>query len=145
MLFRIWYFTQNDRSEIARVKANEFDDVQEFLKADFIKKEFQNQVEQTDIGLEWMENTPEKCFEELTSEEKTQYKGDITEICNGCDGCCAGFQIEEIEQPQKEDFELKTIYGTNDFYDLTVKPYVKAKDWQPLLARAWKITPLNII
>jgi len=65
--------------------------------------------------------------------------------CETCEGCTVGLQIEEIEKPSGvtfgETFEFKTIMGTNDFYDLTTKRARKSKDFNPLLARAWKIKP----
>jgi len=150
-LYRIWSFDSNDRSEIARAIAANFETVQDYLLKEFIKPEFRNEVEITDYGLQWNSNTPKECleyadpetYEYETKEELTQaFNNDEINLCEFCEGCTAGFQIEELEKPTGlhfgETFEFKTIFGTNDFYDLTGKRHTKAKDHNPLLSKAWK-------
>lgn len=169
-LYRIWLFDSNDRREIARILAFDFETVQKFLLEEFIKPEFRKDVEEWEYGLQWDANTPEECLKyvdkscesckhRLTNENLDDYC-ELKEIidtckkykldqnynpCEFCDGCLTGFQIEEIENPDGkswgETFEFKTIMGTNDFYDLTGDKPEKAQDWNPLLARAWKIDP----
>ena len=131
-LYRIWSGDSNDRSEIARIKAKNFETVQDFLLQEFIKPEFRDQIEKTEFGLEWNTRTPEECFEDLSEEE--QSKISIDDVCMCCDGCTTYLQIEEIEKPDSKSFEFKTIWGTNEYYDLTGEKPVKAEDWHPTLA-----------
>ena len=48
-----------------------------------------------------------------------------------------GYQIEEDNTIEEE---FKTIYGTNDFFDLT-KSDPKSSDWDNDLSNAWKRDP----
>jgi len=127
-LFRIWMWDQNDRREVARFKAEEFEDVQQYLLKNFIKSEFQDDIESTECGLEWMNQDPEQCLkeidiEDLTEDEREAYNEGEYCPCETCEGCLMGYHIEEIEDPDGvswgETWEFKTIYGTNEFYDLT--------------------------
>jgi len=147
ILFRIWYFTENDRRETARIKAYDFESVQKFLLDEFIKPEFRDQVDLDEYGLSWMDNEPKECLEQMRLDEpdNKEYKDEDFNPCESCDGCTVGFQIEEVEEPDGkswgETWEFKTIYGTNDFWDLTKDKPEKSPNWNPLLAHAWKISP----
>jgi len=163
-LFRVWYDDSNDRDEIARFKADDFDEVQEYLLKNFIKEDQQEKVEETDFGLEWNQFEPDECIEQHKADkdcdacifgphhglrckdsnlecEAFEYDEDYNP-CDMCDGCSAGFEIEEVEEPTEDEFEFKTIQGTNDYYDLT-KPegQEKAPDWDKTLSGAWKKSP----
>ena len=204
-LYRIWYFTQNDRREAARVLANEDLDIEEFLLHVFIEKEFQDKedmefmsnVYMDGYGLMWNQFTPKECLENVAkcdkcaflnrtdmfnefcdknldqtkSDECTEYNLDPEyNPCEFCDGCTCGFNAEKIENPNGESFEFKTIYGTNEFYDLTTQEskcllatiqhseqtyskeqtqafweqlakLSKSEDWDTRLSKAWKESP----
>lgn len=77
-LYRIWLWDSNDRSEIARVKAPEDLDIEEFLLRIFIKPEFQTREDLDKLsniyaeveGLEWNSQKPEHCLENFDNCEK---------------------------------------------------------------------------
>lgn len=130
-LFRIWYSDSNNRSEYARAKANDIEEVIEWLQKDFFKPEALEILNidinsDTQAFIDWQEEPEED--QELTEEELDAYDGGIT----------YSLEIVEIEEPEPEDFEFKTIYGTNDYYDLTGAEPVKAPDWDKELSEAWK-------
>ena len=79
-LYRIWSFDSNDRREIARIKAFDFETVQEFLLNTFIKPEYQQNIELTDYGLEWNNNTPEECLENIDKCDKCKDLMEIKDI-----------------------------------------------------------------
>ena len=123
MLFAIYHFDYNDRDEIARFKAKTFEDVQAYLLKNFIKEGQQDKIGETDFGLEWDENYPDECRKQRAIDEDKELDEDENP-CDMCDGCTAGFEIDEIEEPEDDEFEFRTIYGTNEYYDLT-----KLKEW----------------
>lgn len=141
-LYRIWSFDYNDRREIARAIARDFETVQDYLLNEFIKPEFREDIELTDYGLEWDE-TPD--LETALQEGYVKNEEEYEEYMQYGEADIRGFQIEEIEQPSGlywgEEFHFKTIFGTNDFYDLTGKRHTKAKDTDTGLRQAWKKSP----
>ena len=131
-LYRIWYFTQNNRSEIARIKANNYLQAERFIME---SNEFLDQsiTENLDFNIdsdgefgfiEWNDNEPSGCLEYSDDPEITE-----DNICESCMGCNVGFQIEEVEDPEPSDYEFKTVKGSNEYYDLTGEKPVKASDW----------------
>ena len=124
-LYRIWFFNSNNRGEMARILSNSFEQVQDFIlnSSDFINQQYKDEIEKTDFGLEW--NICKECREN----QKNQRYEDFEEQCNFCECYLEGYQIEELEDYTKEECDFKTIFGTNDFYDLTEKEPTKAKDW----------------
>jgi len=139
-LYRIWIYNSNDRRETARIKATDFDVVQQFLLSDFIKPEHREEVELTEYGLEWLDGDPEECKQHQDLDSEDRDDPDYNP-CEYCDGCNAGFQIEEVEDPDPEDYSFLTIFGTNDYYDLTQPQPEKAEDWDEGLYEAWKRDP----
>ena len=120
-IYRIWSFESDegnsDRREIAHVKAKNVEEATEFVKKQFVIAKHRN-----DLNEDGDDNSTyiSKSFaynengEELTQKEidKLEESGDEDEI-NWQE---VGFQIEE-DDDEEEDFN--TIYGGNDFYDLT--------------------------
>lgn len=133
-LYRLWQYDSNDRSEIARVISENFKTVQEWAMEHFIKEEFRQDVECTEIGIEWSKCGDCTAHLDLTDETKE-------EICESCEDSTEGIQIEEIETIEDEDLSFKTIYGTNEFFDLTTKDHKKAENWNNTLDKAFKINP----
>ena len=142
-LFRVWSWDQNDRCEIARFKADTFDEVQAYLLEHFIKEEGRDDVEETEHGLEWSESTPEECIEQRKADEVEDADEEDYSPCDSCDGCVAGFEIEEIEEPEADEFEFKTIQGTNEYYDLTKRKVLEEslkqlKEQHDRLEKKWE-------
>lgn len=133
-LFRLWSGDSNDRQEIARTIAKEFDVVQQWALKHFIKASYRKDVELTDMGLEWT-----RCnnCEENKIEEKDMANQDNP--CENCENSTEYIQIEETED--LNDLDYKTIMGTDEFFDLTTKRYRKRKDWNKTLSNAWKTDP----
>lgn len=123
MLFNVYYFTENDRQQIARVKADDLDTAINFSTHAFFK-----------AGTEWDEEGDDHiailsavlcagC--ELKDKPIDEWDVNSEEGETYCDHCesSEGLTIELDELDECEEF--KTIYGANDFYDLTTDP-VKA-------------------
>ena len=161
-LFSIYYFSYDNRSEIARIKSFDYDTVQNFLLTQYIKPEHREEIEKTDYGLEWFENTNEDCLLYVALCDKCKHCIDsysINQACelglscgietcsrftldksyNACDYCeslcLRGFSIEEFTEPTENDYSFKTIYGTNEYFDLTQEPYTKSENWSKLIAK----------
>lgn len=139
MLYRIWYYDYNDRREVARVKSSDFDKVVQFLKNHFIEPKYLDDVHETDYGISWSDSTPQECFEIRDLDEDVT----IDDICFNCGiDCTVGFHAEELEEPDLDDFEYKTIYGTNEYYDLDdPKETEKTKVYNEFLNNAWMKSP----
>jgi len=141
-IWRIWAFDSNDRQEVARVATkgidedSEFEIVRDFVLKTFIKPEFRSKVLKSDFGLEWTEKNCETCQEIVDA-------GDSA--CDLCEVEISGFQIENVGlegESWGNEPELKTIHGTNEFYDLSdQKKPKKAADWEPRIKNAWDSSP----
>ena len=106
--------------------------MQEWAIEHFIKEEYRQDIECTEIGIEWSKCEDCTAHLDLTNETKE-------EICESCEDSTEGIQIEEIEEIDDEDLSFKTIYGTNEFFDLTTKDHKKAENWNNTLEKAFKI------
>jgi len=139
-LYRIWYSDGNDRDEYARVKATNTDQVIQWLKDTYFKPEALEQIMidytmENEAIITWYEGPPcNECTISAKDTNKCEEKCEYNETTYS-------LQIEEIEEPESNDYEYKTIYGTNDYYDLTQDKPVKAKDWNKTLAQTWKTDP----
>jgi len=78
---------------------------------------------------------------EMVSEDCEYYQIDKDyNPCESCDvGCMHGLNIEEVDYDIEREF--KTIYGTNEYWDLTGDKPIKANDWHPLLKSMWERDP----
>lgn len=137
-LYRIWESDGNDRDEYARVKANDSEQVIEWLKQTYFKPEALEQLDIQDDVIFWNDCDKEECakMNDVSTDSE-----DYEVMCESCETSQHSLSIEEIENPTPEDFESKTIYGTNEFYDLTQDKPVKAEDWNQKLAQEWKADP----
>ncbi len=123
-LFRIFAFESSefdaDRSETAHFKARNIDDVTDFIKKEFFKKdkEIQDSVEIEDIDEDQSRVSSTEAFDEngnsLTDEEASKLQEEKGDDAVGY--VDTGFDIEQDDDIE-EDFN--TIFGGNDFYDLT--------------------------
>jgi len=137
-LYRIWESDGNDRDEYARVKANDSDQVIQWLKNTYFKPEALEQLDIDDSVIFWNDCDKEECAKLNNVSIESE---DFEVMCDSCETAQRSLSIEEIENPTPEDFEYKTIYGTNEFYDLTQDTPVKAEDWNKKLAQEWKTDP----
>lgn len=128
-LYRLWHGNDNNRAEIARFKAIDAEAVADYVKKDFLAHD-------TEITNEF-------------GDEISQYlEFDLCKTCRAESGdnfddedCeyCEKAEWVQIEQDDDIEADFKTIYGTNDYYDLTnPEGEEKAPDWAPELKTAWE-------
>jgi hypothetical protein len=137
-LYRIWESDGNDRNEYAKVKANDSEQVIQWLQETYFKPEALQELDIDDGVIFWNDCDKEECAKLNNVPIESE---DFEVMCDSCETSQHSLSIEEIENPTPEDFEYKTIYGTNDFYDLTQDTPVKAEDWNKKLAETWKANP----
>ena len=134
-LYRIWWGDNNDRREIARIKSEDLDQVKEFVA----KKYLNPDTEYEELGdcdnLILSLNVCQHC-DPLEYAEEGQTEEEICEACEYSEY----IQIELDTWGYEE--ELKTIFGTNDFYDLTdPEETEKTKIYNEFLHEAWEKSP----
>ena len=137
-LFRIWECDGNDRGEYARVKAENIDQVIAWLKETYFKPEAENEIEIMDNYILWNECDKHECAKANCVSEASE---DFEVMCTDCESSQHYLEIEEIEQTEKDDYQYKTIFGTNEYYDLTQTPIKKSPDWDKELSATWKADP----
>lgn len=114
-LYRIFQYESDegnsDRQEVAHVKAKNMEDAIKFVKDYYFKKEFHNKLNVDNSG------------DTAIVDSSIAYDANGNEMKEVPDGMeddvnwtTQGFQIEEADG-EEEDF--KTIYGGNDFFDVT--------------------------
>ena len=118
MIYRIWHGTDNDRSEIARAKANSIDQVIELVKKEFLK--------------------PDTLFDEDGDDQSLYLMIDVCQDCDSlhnrdCEYCERSEYIEIEEDQYGIEPEFKLMTGSNEFYDLTGGKTEKAEDWNHTL------------
>jgi hypothetical protein len=134
-LFKVIYSDGNDRSEYIRIKAEDEETALNWLKGYFFKPEALNDVTEEDNFLTWMECDKDECAKvNDVSEEDKEF------MCEGCEQSNSYLELEEIEDTTEEE-DFKTIYGTNEFFDLTKEEPTKKPDWNKNLAETWKANP----
>lgn len=134
-LYRIWYSDGNNRDELFRAKAHDIENVVEFIKSDILKPESLENLD-VDLSNEYFAVIYlDSCIEcEFSTNNE---RNEDNEECEFCEQS----ETITIELDNEIEPELKTIYGTNDYYDLTLKTPQKAKDWNSDIAQAWQESP----
>ena len=128
-LFRIVQSDGNNRNTYAHVKAYDIQDVIDWLHQTYFKAEALNLLDttiesDTDAFISWTE-----C-------------GDCTKKeCDFCEVPICYLEITQIINPDSGDYQYKTIYGTNQYYDLTGDQPKKSQDWNKTLANAFSTNP----
>jgi hypothetical protein len=121
-LYRVWSFESDegggDRGEVMRMKACNIDDAITYVKKQMFKPEFQKDV--------IVDGDDKFAIVDVYEPAEDQTEDDFIDR-----GRTVGFQIEECDEIGPE---FKTIFGSNDFVDLTGKKPRKAKDWNETLA-----------
>jgi len=155
ILYRIYFYDNFSRKEIARVLAYSYDHVIKLIKSEFIDPQWLEKFNEFDYGLEAIVCDINEC-RELAKECDTcllhcglwKREGQCPlfteeEPCDSCmEPSYEGFSIEEYEEYDTEDLSYRTIYGTNEFYHINPQGIVyKAPDWSPMLAEAWRKSP----
>jgi hypothetical protein len=120
-LYRVWWFESDegggDRSEHMRLRACNMGDAIDYVQKTEFKPEFQK-----DVNID-----SDSKFAVLDVYEPSE---EDNEDDFEAHGRTVGFQIEEDDDI---DPEFKTIFGSNDFVDITGKKPKKAEPWNPTM------------
>jgi len=150
-LYRIWWSDSNDRNELARAKATDIDQVIEFVKAEFLKPETElYDIDYQEYGVYMMIDACKDCeFKDCRGcdpELEADINREQCRLCleykaTVCENCEHSEYIEIQEDPDTEP-ELKTIFGTNDYHDLTDPQQPEQPQvYNEFLHEAWKQSP----
>ena len=127
-LYRIWFGTSDNRSELGRATADDIDQVIDLVKKEYLKPdtEFYDIDYQGDDQVYLMINLCNDC----------EYQD--TDYCENCEQS----EYVEIIEDNETDPEFKTIFGTNEYYDLTdPQALEKSKVFNRFLFEAWNTDP----
>ena len=107
-----------DREETAHVRARNMDEAIEFIKKDFFKQRVQNDLQVDGDGEETAYITTSYAVDDKGNELS---ENEVEEIQQKEGDEAVRFVTEgfEIIQDDEEEDNYHTIYGGNDFYDLT--------------------------
>ncbi len=129
--FEIWHSDGNDRTQLARVKAFDIKDVVNFSLDEFLTPEAKKDAD-IDISYE------DTAIINLNVCSDCEFKDKNSEECNFCE--LSETLTVELDTYDKTE-HYKTIFGTDDFYDLTKPKPTKNKDWNPFLKKNWDKSP----
>jgi len=131
MIYRIFFSDGNDRDELGRVNAPDMDKAIEYALAQYFKP-----------GIEYTENGDNDCALLLIDsckhcdvKEIARINGleDSSEVCENCETS----EYIEITLDNDATPEFKTIYGVNEYADLSSD--VKPEAYNPTLVKAWNM------
>jgi hypothetical protein len=119
-LYRIYWSDGNDRQEIAHLLAKGMDSAAEFAKKKFLtahgRKKIISEDGDDEVSYVSIDSTDSAS---LSSEDKKDFDNGMFE---------GGMDTLSLELDDDETPDFKTIYGTNEFFDLMGKKPKKAKD-----------------
>lgn len=133
-LYRIWYGDSNDRQEIGRAQAYDIDAVIEYVKTQYLKPN----VEFYDIdyqGDDLVYLMIDMCKDCIVKANPGDY---VPEGCDPCEDCEISEWIQ-IELNNDIDPEFKTIFGVNEYADLTED--TRPTTYNRTLKDAWDKSP----
>ena len=134
MIYKIFFSDGNDRDELGRVNAPDIDKAVEYA----LKQYFAPDIEYTEEGEEdhlyLMLDSCKFCDKEEIAETNDIDIEDISEICENCEIS----EYIEIVEDKDADPEYKTIYGVNEYADLST-PDIRPTPYNPTLVKAWSI------
>jgi hypothetical protein len=147
-LYRIYWGDSNDRSELGRVKARDIDQAVEYA----IKQYLNNNIDREELIHDIDYQGPDHCYVmlnacldceyyNLNEKEQKEYRefNDIFED-EPCEYCEQSTAYLEIYQDNEEKEEYKTIFGVNEYADLSTED-IRPKPYNPKLKQAWDINP----
>ena len=133
MIYRIFYSDGNDRDELGRVNAPNMDRAIEYALKQYFKPE-----------LEYTENGDNECTYlmidscKFCDKKELMMLNDIEEEEELCEYCEVSEYIEIVQDSDAKP-EYKTIYGVNEYADLSSD--VKPTAYNPTLVKAWRKNP----
>lgn len=133
-LYRIWYGDSNDRQEIGRAQAYDIDDVVKYVKTQYLKPnvEFYDIDYQGDDLVYLMIDMCKDCEVKANPED---YRPEGVDPCEDCEIS----EYIEIHQDNDTDPEFKTIFGVNEYADLTED--TRPTTYNKTLKDAWDKSP----
>lgn len=148
-VYRIWHGDSNDRSELGRATAKDIDAVIEYVKTQYLKPDtqFYDIDYQGEDQAYLMINVCKGCEYEDCLQCDPELEMDINrEACRTCNKykaaiCedCEQSEYIEITQDTDAEPEYRTIYGVNEYADLTTD--TRPTPYNKQLADAWKQSP----
>ena len=127
-LYRIWFGTSNDRSELGRATADDIDQVIELVKTEYLKPDTEF------YDIDYQGNDQVYLMIDLCKDCEFQ----DSEYCMDCETS----EYVEITEDTEAEAEYKTIFGTNEYYDLTDPQNAeKSKVFNNFLFEAWNTDP----
>lgn len=132
-IYRIWFSDGNDRDELGRVTAQDMDQAVEYTLKQYFKPD-----------LEYEEDGDNEClYLQIDSCKHCDYNSDIYDPEDDPDSdgdpCefCEISEYIEIMLDNDAEPEYKTIYGVNEYADLSTD--TRPEPYNPTLVKAWSI------
>jgi len=129
MIYKIFFSDGNDRDELGRVNAPDIDKAVEYALKQYFKPDLEYTEEGDNEDLFLMIDSCKHC--ELYADLQSMKEEDI------CENCEISEYIEIVED-KDADPEYKTIYGVNEYADLST-PDIRPTPYNPTLVKAWSI------
>ena len=130
MIYKIFFSDGNDRDELGRVNAENIDQATEYALKQYFKPDLEYTEEGDNEDLFLMIDSCKHC--ELYADLQSMKEEDI------CENCEISEYIE-IRLDMDADPEYKTIYGVNEYADLSTD--IKPSSYNPTLVKAWDMGP----
>jgi len=133
MMYRIFFSDGNDRDELGRVNAPDMDKAIEYALAQYFKPEIEYTENGDDENAYLMIDSCKHC--DVKEVARINDLEDSSEVCENCETS----EHIEITLDNDADPEFKTIYGVNEYADLSTD--VKPLPYNPTLVKAWNMSP----
>lgn len=145
-IYRIWFSDGNDRDEIGRVSASDIDQAVEYTLKQYFKPDLEYEEDGDSENLYLRINSCKYCgYNDLSDKDKVKlYKEQTGEklklkdaymICENCETS----EYIEICLDNGAEPEYKTIYGVNEYADLSTD--TRPEPYNPTLVKAWNMDP----
>ena len=133
MIYRIFFSDGNDRDELGRVNAPDMDKAIEYALKQYFKPELEYTEEGDNECTYLMVDSCKYC--DVKEVARINDLEDSADICENCEVS----EYIEILQDSDAEPEYKTIFGVNEYADLSSD--VKPSPYNETLVKAWSIGP----
>ena len=135
-LYRIFYSDGNDRDELGRVNAENIDKAIEYALTQYFKPDLEYDDDAGDNEHLYLRiNSCKYCDKTEIAEINDIDIDDIDSICEFCEVS----EYIEIMLDNDSDHEYKTIFGVNEYADLSTD--TRPQSHNETLVKAWNISP----
>ena len=147
-LYRIWFSDGNDRGELGRVTAPDIDQAIEYAKKEYLAKDTEIHSEDGDLdSIYLMLNVCKGCeYEDCLQCDPVPEMDINREACRLCNKyemtpCedCERSEYLEIQLDNDAETEYKTIFGTNEYANLSTD--TRPTTYNKQLKDAWDQSP----